>query len=121
MNFYIQSRQLLLLIFICLVSLTIQAKQSSTSAADSQMDLNDQSALVNDANRMILIKYLKKAFNEMNVYDQAFNDDVGADDGANDLLVNHRAVRADAQSNNRLKEFFIKRAMKNVALGFGKK
>ena len=119
MNFSIQSRHVLLLTFACLVGLAVQARQSSplaASAAANQLDsFSDETS---DVNRMILIKYLKKAVKEMNASQSESEDD---DDDEQNAQAYHRAVRAESKSNDRVKEFFIKRAMKNVALGFGKK
>ena len=121
MNFSIQSRHLMLMALVCLISVTIQTKQQSHPAAavavDSsldQVDSSNENVAINDANRKILIKYLQKAFSEMN--DQAESD------YNEEEAYGQRVARSDSsKSNDRLKEFFIKRAMKNVALGFGKK
>ena len=111
MNFTAQS--LMLITCRCLVSLTLQLNQE-TSNQEIQLSSDEY-------NKMILIKYILKAYNEMKHTEQENNETYELDDEKLATSNNKITGRTEKRSNDKLKDFFIKRAMKNVALGFGRK
>ncbi len=117
-----QSKNFILVTLICLISLSIQSKQQQqqnyASGGGDEEEVNtdmDQDEL----NKLILVKNILNAYKEMkNPFHQSVDETSGGEE--NEQLM-HRDIRSEKRTNEKFKELFIKRAMKNVALGFGKK
>lgn len=123
MNFSFHHSMILLL--VCLISISSQLKHISAnelagSGSSSSISNNPQEIQLNsdEYNKMILIKYILKAYNELKSSTGGAVDSESNED--QDVI--RLSTRTEKRSaNEKLKDFLIKRAMKNVALGFGKK
>ena len=116
-----QSRNFILVTLICLISLSIQSKQQhqnyATGGGEEEEVITDMDQ--DELNKLILVKNILNAYKEMkNPFHQSADETSGGEE--NEQLM-HRDIRSEKRTNEKFKELFIKRAMKNVALGFGKK
>ena len=112
------SKNVILVTLICLISLSFQSKQQKQQQqeyATGEEELSAGEVDQDELNKMILIKNLLNAYREMKSPFQS------SESGDETEQVMHRDIRSQKRTNEKFKELFIKRAMKNVALGFGKK
>lgn len=110
MNFTFQYSMIILL--VCLIGISFQFKLSNKAVTDDRFSQQEPEIQLNsdEYNKMVLIKSILKAYDEMKSLS-------GLDSESSELT---RTVKR-SNNNDKLKELLIKRAMKNVALGFGKK